>query len=212
MPPSKVVPFLPAALERETRSILDHAEVFDIASYGWLNESDPDPKFIGHAMWQVDQPSIDHEALFGERPVRRRPRELEGAILGVGEELETRGVQDARLIEPTSSLRLFGAQIFSDIDRRNGIVHDVATRMAKMKRESVSELQERFDREQLHGFTPSPMPEDEPSWIAAHETRTNQLRSDLDGSVQEIIDWYRLLINASNAVFQVEYWSRALAQ
>jgi hypothetical protein len=32
--------------------------------------------------------------------------------------------------------------------------------------------------------------------------------ADLDQAVATIVDWYKLLINASNFVFQIEYWSR----
>jgi hypothetical protein len=82
----RVVAFLPAALEREVRSTLDDARIYDITSYGWLNENDPDPEFIGHAMWQLGQPSIDHSALLGDQPVRRRPEEIERLILTAGED------------------------------------------------------------------------------------------------------------------------------
>jgi hypothetical protein len=299
MGPSGATSSLLETLEQEVRSILDAAKVFDIASCGWLNANDPDPEFIGHAMWQVDQPGLDHAALFGEQPVRQCPGALDDVVLGLGEDftgmmqasrlsiglsllwhqqarghllgqspfywlhhtdallklaiasdrlrdllivactgaspssykganqrnrrfatpfkegkalLEARGLPDGRLIEAALLLPPFGEQLFSYIDRRNRIVHEVATRMAKLMRESVSELRERFDRERLHGFTPGPMPEDEAAWSAAEETRTQELHSEIDDSLQEVVDWYRLLVHASNAVFQVEYWSRTLAR
>ena len=64
----EVVPFLPAALEREVQAALATAAIHDIGSYGWLNEYDADPKFIGHAMWQTDQPD-KHHALIGDGPL-----------------------------------------------------------------------------------------------------------------------------------------------
>jgi hypothetical protein len=70
----KIVPFLPAAVEGYVESILQEVKLHDIEHYGWLNENDPDPEFIGHAMWQVDQPSIDFNGLFGQSPVLTRPR------------------------------------------------------------------------------------------------------------------------------------------
>lgn len=296
--PGKVVPFLPAALEREVNSVLDDARVYDITSYGWLNQNDPDPNFIGHAMWQTDGPSIDHDALFGEQPVCRRPSEIEKVILTAGDDftglmqasrlsiglalvwhyqarrdpfgdspfywlhhtdsflklaiasdrlrdllivactgnlpgfyrsqarqnrlfvtpfneakalLAAHGLQDSRLAKPIASLPAFAAKIFDFIDRRNKIVHDVATRIAKLMRDSLSELQERFDHERVHGFAPNPRIEDAAASAAAQEARDRELRAEIDGSLQEIVAWYQLLIRASNAVFEAEYWSRRLA-
>ena len=62
--------------------------------------------------------------------------------------LSARGIKDGRLAEPLTLLPVFGGKIFEFIDRRNAIVHEVATRMAKLIRDSVSQLQTRFDREQ----------------------------------------------------------------
>jgi len=74
------------ALEREVQSALAEASVYDVSSYGWLNENDADPGFIGHAMWQIDPPSIDLKALLGETPVSRRPEDIEREILTAGED------------------------------------------------------------------------------------------------------------------------------
>ena len=82
----EVVPFLPAAPEREVQAALATAAIHDIGSYGWLNEYDADPKFIGHAMWQTDQPHIDLHALIGDGPVSRLPSDVEKQILTLGED------------------------------------------------------------------------------------------------------------------------------
>jgi hypothetical protein len=74
------------AIKREVKAALAEASIFDIGSYGWLNHNDPDPEFIGHAMWQTDGPSIDDAALFGERAVRSRPKDIEREILTSGED------------------------------------------------------------------------------------------------------------------------------
>jgi hypothetical protein len=292
-----VIRFLPAALDREVRSVLNDAQIYDIASYGWLNENDPDPNFIGYTMWDIDQPSIDLDALFGEQAVGRRPSEIEKIILTTGQDftglmqasrlsiglalvwhrqathdpfgdspfywlhhtdsflklaiasdrlrdllvmactgnssrfyksqarrnrlfvtpfkeakglLEARGLQDSRLAEPVASLPMFGAKIFEFIDRRNTIVHDVATRMAKLMQDTVSKLQERFDREQVNGFPTNPPPEDPAALAAVQEARDRELRAETDGSLQEIMAWYQLLIQAGNAVFEIEHWTRKL--
>jgi hypothetical protein len=44
------------ALQRDVQEALNEASIYAIGSYGWVSENDPDPEFIGHAMWQVDQP------------------------------------------------------------------------------------------------------------------------------------------------------------
>ena len=67
-------------LKSAVEAKLKNAELYDIASYGWLNENDPDPEYIGHAMWQIDAPAIDDQALFEDRPVQRRPKEIEKEI------------------------------------------------------------------------------------------------------------------------------------
>lgn len=40
------------------RAAANSAEFFAIDAHGWLNESDEDPEFLGHAMWQTQQPSL----------------------------------------------------------------------------------------------------------------------------------------------------------
>lgn len=291
----RVIPFLPAALEREVQSALVEAKIYDIGSYGWLNENDPDPDFIGHAMWQIDQPSIEHNALLGETPVRRRPEQVEKEILIAGEDfcglmqasrlsigltliwnrqahdnpwnespffwvhhtdaflklaiasdrlrdllivactgtsansykgkakrnrlyitpyegastlLAARGLDDQHLVEPLAALPGLAKQLFTYIDRRNEIVHEVATRMAKLVRESLSELQKRYDREQKHGF--SPRSRDPAGWAPAADARLEELRGEINLATQEIQEWCTLLVRTSNCVFQVDYWSRVL--
>ncbi len=34
------------------------AGLYAVESYGWLNENDADPEFLGHAMWQTEQPML----------------------------------------------------------------------------------------------------------------------------------------------------------
>jgi hypothetical protein len=36
--------------KHKIQAALDEASIFDICSYGWLNENDADPNFIGHGM------------------------------------------------------------------------------------------------------------------------------------------------------------------
>jgi hypothetical protein len=290
------IPFHPKAFEREVESALIGASVYDIGSYGWLNEYDADPDFIGHAMWQIDQPSLDEHALFGEAPVRRRPQEIEKEILTAGEDfcglmqisrlsigltllwqrraranlwsettffwlhhtdaflklaiasdrlrdlltiacsglapkvykdlsarnrkfvtpfknahhlLAARGLEDKRLREPLAVLPGLASELLMYIRRRNTIVHEVATRMARSMRDSVSELQRRYDDEQKNGFSARSSME----WffnVNAADASEDELRAEIDRAANELRDWYTLLIRTSNCVFQVEYWSRVL--
>lgn len=63
----EITPFFPEALKREVQTALKDASIHDINSYGWLNEYDADPEFVGHAMWQIEQPMINQTALLWRR-------------------------------------------------------------------------------------------------------------------------------------------------
>jgi hypothetical protein len=61
-------------LESAANSLLIAEGIYDIGNYCWLNENDADPEFIGHAMWQTDQPlarALDDP--FDERIVSELP-------------------------------------------------------------------------------------------------------------------------------------------
>jgi hypothetical protein len=288
----EITPFFPEALKREVQTALKDASIYDIGSYGWLNEYEADPEFIGHAMWQIDQPPIEQSALFGEGPVRRRPKNIEREILTSGEDfcgvmeasrlsiglaliwkgpaqenpinestffwlhhtdaflklaiaserlrdlliiactaaspklftpkeknkryiapfdeapdlIAQRGIEEQRLVESFRVLPSFGKELFKYIDRRNAIVHDVATRMAKFIGESMSHLQQRFDREQ-ENRSQSATPQ-KPHGLSRAKKRRKEIEIEIDRAADELRQWYTLLIQASNAVFQVEYWTR----
>jgi hypothetical protein len=288
----EITPFFPEAFKREVQTALKDASIYDIGSYGWLNEYEADPEFIGHAMWQIDQPPIEQGALFGEGPVRRRPKNIEREILTSGEDfcgvmeasrlsiglsliwkgpaqenpitestffwlhhtdaflklaiaserlrdlliiastaaspklftpkeknkryiapfdeapdlIALRGTEEHHLVEPLRVLPSFGRELFKYIDRRNAIVHDVATRMAKFIGESMSHLQQRFDREQ-ENRSQSATPQ-KPNALSRAKKRRKEIELEIDRAADELCQWYTLLIQASNAVFQVEYWTR----
>lgn len=284
-----------ADLESEVDKVLAAAGVFDIGSYGWLNENDADPEHIGHAMWQADQPNVDFSAVFGDAPVRRRPKELEKEVLTLGEDfcglmkasrlsigltllwerqatqtflnestffrlhhmdaylklamasdrlrdmlivactgseaknyrttrqrreyvssfneatslLALRRVDTSRLSESLAALPAQALSIYGFIDRRHKIVHEVATTMARSLRDTVAELQQKYDDQQTHGFTPRSIEFADLKHKA--ETLEEGYRRELANSVQELITWYKLLVDTSNHVFQVEYVSRAMS-
>lgn len=76
-------------LDQETEDRLDEHHVYDIGSYGWVDENTADPQFLGHAMWQVDPP-LQHEyhSWNGEAPVRHRPTEEEEILVVSGTDFE----------------------------------------------------------------------------------------------------------------------------
>ena len=288
-------PFFHSALKREVEVALNEASIFDIGSYGWINENDPDPEFIGHAMWQIDQPPLDQSALFGEGPVRRRPKDIEKEILICGEDfcglmeisrlsiglalvwkgeaqhnpinesaffwlhhtdsflklamasdrlrdlliiactgappkrygkkrkgnpratyvtpfedagvlIAKRGIYEQHLVEPLRSLPVVARELAKLRDRRNAIVHEVATRMAKFVGDAVTILQERFDQEQQKRHFANRRNGGE--GLLRGKTRRTEIELESERATEDLKEWYTLLIQASNYVFQVEYWTR----
>jgi hypothetical protein len=283
-------------LEGAVAEALNAAGLYDIGSYGWLNENDPDPELVGHAMWQLDQPlSIALMDPFGEQPVRERPSERDKQVLVAGEDfcgmmrlarlsiglvLLWRGHRPGGLFDTESYFSLqhmnavlqlaiasdrlrdvlvvactgdtvakykgtarkakwyvtpfkqvrqlleacgpvnpgaekaiaeiphLALQIYSNIERRNETVHEIATRMGHITRVQVDALQTRYERQvTLKLFEVLPMPE-----IPELGKVEREYQAELDASVKSISDWYRLLVEASNYVFQIEYWSRVKPQ
>lgn len=289
--PNPPVYFEPRVLESEIESALHEAAIYRLGSYGWLNENEIDPDFVGHAMWRLSQPSLNLHSLLGEAPVNKRPTEVEKEILTAGEDfdglmeisrlsiglalvwqrealesplndspffwlhytdaflklaiasdrlrdlliiacsgeapgvykkkkpkpryvtpfngaremLAERGLSDQRLVEPLAELPGLSAKLFTYIDRRNAIVHGVATGMARFVRDGATELQQRYDREQERGFTQA-------DWISSAGSNEDGFRLEIDSATNDLKDWYKLLIQTSNHVFQVEYWSRVLGR
>ncbi len=114
-----------------------------------------------------------------------------------------------RLVEPLAALPELAEKLFTYIDRRHEIVHEVATHMAKVVRDTVSKLQQQYDQEREHGFSPH----SDAEWFSidnAARAHEGESRRQIDHAIHELRDWYILLIQASNCVFQIEYWSRVL--
>ena len=281
------------ALKSKVEVALKESSVYDLSSYGWISENDPDPEFIGHAMWQIDQPPLNHSALFGEAPVQRRPKDIEKEILICGEDfsglmeisrlsiglalvwksqaqenpinesdffwlhhtdsflklamasdrvrdlliiactgararrygknrkprptyvtpfdeaavlIRQRGISDQHLVQPLSTLPVIARELVKFRDRRNVIVHEVATRMAKFVGEAATRLQKRFDQEQMKRSLPTKPNASE--GLSRAKRRKAEIEREIECATEDLKDWYRLLIQASNSVFQVEYWTR----
>ena len=283
------------ALQRDVQEALKEASIYAIGSFGWVSENDADPEFLGHAMWQVDQPTLDQNALFGEGPVRRRPKDIEKEILICGEDfcglmemsrlsiglslvwksqaqqnpinesnffwlhhtdsflklamasdrlrdlliiacagttakrykkkqkgksprtyetpfedagglISKRGIHEPNLTKPVSELPALARELAKFRIRRNAIVHEVATRMAKFIGETATVLQKRFDQEQKKPFLPKSRNGTE--WLLRSKTKRTEIEVEIERATEDLKTWYTLLIEASNYVFQVEYWTR----
>ena len=279
-------------LEAAANAALIAAGVYDIGNYGWLNENDADPEFIGHAMWQIDQPlarALDDP--FDERPVRAPPSPRDKQILVAGEDfcgtmrlarlsiglavlwrthragnllndqpyfdlhqtdailklaiasdrlrdvlivactgntvdnyqrsekrnrryvtpfdqivqlLASKGIANPNAADAIAALAPLAHRIFAYIEQRNRIVHEIATRMGHITREQTEALEKRYHRGK--GTVPKtfrPMPE-----IRDYEDAVAAYAAELDQAIATIVDWYKLLVSASNFAFQIEYWSR----
>jgi hypothetical protein len=284
------------SLESAARELLHTAGVYDIGSYGWLNENDVDPDFVGHAMWQLDQPlARPLDDPFDERPVRERPTPRDKQVLVAGEDfcgmmrlarlsiglallwrryrpghplddqpyldlhhtdailklaiasdrlrdvlivactgdtvdtyqnvakvnrryvtpfenaaklLAARGIPLVEMTDPISALPPLAHKIFANIDTRNKIVHEIATRTGHLTRQQADALEQRYDRESRTGpVAVKPMRE-----IRDFSEAVATYAAELDQAVKTLIDWYALLASASNLVFQIEYWSRVKAK
>ena len=280
------------SLESAACELLHTAGVYDISSYGWLNENDVDPELVGHAMWQLDQPLVRPlDDPFDELPVLERPSPRDKQVLVAGEDfcgmmrlarssiglallwrryrpgnpladqryldlhqtdailklaiasdrlrdvlivactgdtvetyqhaakanrryvtpfegaamlLAARGVPVVEVTGPIAALPSLAHKIFANIDTRNRIVHEIATRTGQLTRQQAEALELRYDRESRAGpMAVKPMRQirDFGEAVAAHA-------AELDQVVNKLIDWYALLVSASNLVFQIEYWSR----
>jgi hypothetical protein len=78
--------------------------------------------------------------------------------------------------------------------------------MAKFIGETASVLQKRFDQEQKKSFQPKPRNVSE--LLLRSKTKRAEIELEIERATEDLKTWYTLLIEASNYVFQVEYWTR----
>jgi len=94
-------------------------------------------------------------------------------------------------------------QVFQWREQRNSITHEISSRLARRQKEVIDRQQQAFDDPSTPNFAPDPE--------SFEEMRRGQERADkehqkeiLDAS-NWIADWYRLLVDLSNAVFECEH-------
>lgn len=72
-------------LRKMTEKLLRSREVFDIDAFGWLNENDVDPEFIGYVMWTQSPPcDFDFTARQNNKPPGRAPTESDQKLMELG--------------------------------------------------------------------------------------------------------------------------------
>jgi hypothetical protein len=65
--------------------LLEARSLFDIDAYGWLNEDDMDPEFVGYAMWTLTPPyEHDFNGLFDGLPAQPGPTDAQQRLLEWG--------------------------------------------------------------------------------------------------------------------------------
>jgi hypothetical protein len=73
------------ALRKTTEELLHSRGVFDVDAFGWLNEDDVDPEFVGYAMWTLSAPyNYDDEAWQNKTPPNKAPTEAEQQLMQLG--------------------------------------------------------------------------------------------------------------------------------
>jgi len=120
--------------------------------------------------------------------------------------LAKQGINDQHLVKPLLVLPSVAHDVAEYRRRRNAIVHDVSTRMAHFVGATVSRLQQRYDREKEN--RPESKSPKKNTGLSRVATRRKEIEIEIDRATDELHEWYTLLIQASNAVFQVEYWTR----
>jgi len=73
------------ALRKAVEELLWSRGVFDVDTYGWLNENDVDPEFVGYAMWALSAPyDYDFESFQYDIPPSRSPTKAEQQLMELG--------------------------------------------------------------------------------------------------------------------------------
>jgi hypothetical protein len=118
--------------------------------------------------------------------------------------LAARGVSVVEVTGPIAALPPLAHKIFANIDTRNRIVHEIATRAGRLTRQQAEALEQRYDIESR----PGPIAFEPMRKNCDVDDAASTYAAELDQAVKTPIDWYALLVSASNLVFQIEYWSR----
>ena len=97
-------------------------------------------------------------------------------------------------------------RVYKFRDSRNGIVHDISTKLAKMHKDFIEDQQRAFDSKHLSNTAKS-IP-DYDLMLKKQEEIRKEHEQELLQSSQAIIDWYKALVKFSSHVFEAEHWLR----
>ena len=74
-------------LRKTTEELLCSRGVFDVDAFGWLNENDVDPEFVGYALWALYPPyEHDFNAFQNNAPPDRLPTKAEQQLMELGDD------------------------------------------------------------------------------------------------------------------------------
>jgi hypothetical protein len=109
---------------------------------------------------------------------------------------------DQSIAEQLGNLAPLAEDIYRHREKRNEIVHEVASKTGKISRDITHKQQERFDKERQSGFVRQEINFEETSkhFAEAQEAHKGELRA----AVDQIISWYKTLVQASSYVFEIE--------
>lgn len=113
---------------------------------------------------------------------------------------------NTKIIDPVSLLPHMAERIYSFREIRNGIVHDIATKLGKMNKEFAEMHQADFDSKKLLKSTKD-IP-DYDTMIKKQKEIQQKHEMELSKSSLKIIDWYKILVKFSSHIFEAEHWLR----
>lgn len=125
--------------------------------------------------------------------------------------LEARDHWESNPITPNISNALvpipdMAERIYSFRQLRNGIVHDIATKLGKTHKELIERQQKASDpKSKLNGMEEM---FDHGAMLQRQSAITKEHERELDNSSQLLVEWYKILVKFSSHIFEVEHWLR----
>jgi hypothetical protein len=112
----------------------------------------------------------------------------------------------AKITNSVALLPDMADRIYSFREIRNGIVHDIATKLGKMNKELAERHQADFNSKELSkstrgSFDYHTMTEKQKDIQQKHEM-------ELSDSSLNIVNWYKILVKFSSYIFEAEHWVR----
>lgn len=100
-------------LADDRERLLHDAGLFELTSYGWLNEDSVDPDYAGHAIWQADPPcEPDYQALFVGGLPNQEPTDLQIQLVLSGEDFSASMV----MVRYSAGMALCAKHAFDDYE------------------------------------------------------------------------------------------------